>query len=196
MFGVLYIVYRAFLKMGRGWKISLFSILGISAALFVETKAYYSVLLNINDYLQSKNINSYIINQILSGNTAPEEMRLSVMEKVIDAIQKQPLGYGLFGDRVILRGSYSHNIVVEILCAYGVVLGLILLILFGLFIFRAIRNSKLYNRKELVVAFIFIYLLKFFASSSIMSDTFFGLFMGVLSFFYINEGKLTKNKKT
>ncbi|MBE6903291.1 MAG: hypothetical protein E7480_01630 [Ruminococcaceae bacterium] len=189
LFGVLYVLYRAFLKMGKGWKITVLSVAGISGALFVETNAYYAVLQNINAFLESRNIESYIIDQILSGNTSSDQMRSDVVEKVIDAIQKQPLGYGLFGDRVILKGSYVHNIIVELLCAYGVVLGLILLVLLGLFIYRAIRHSKYYNRTNFLIAFIFIYLMKFFVSSSILNDTFFGLFMGVFSFFYINERK-------
>ncbi len=193
LFGVLYILYRAFLKMGKGWKITVLSVFSITAALFVETKAYYSVLQSIDTFLQERSINSYIINQILTGNTASNDQRLRITERIIQAIQNQPLGYGLFGDRIVLNGSYSHNIILEILCSFGVALGVIVLILFGLFIYKAIRNSKYYNRTSLLVAFVFIYLMKYLLSNSIVSDMYFGLFMGLFSFFYADEGKKRKS---
>ena len=67
--------------------------------------------------------------------------RTVLKEKTLDAISENPVwGYGIMGDRVVL-GTYCHNIFLELLCDFGVVLGTLFIVALVAIIFIAIRKT-------------------------------------------------------
>lgn len=104
-----------------------FSILCISTIIVMIYKN--TILLFINNLLYSLGISSRTLLFLLEGSMGSITGRDPIYKMILESIKLNPLiGYGIRGDAVILGGAYTHNLVLEILVSFGVVLGSILLI--------------------------------------------------------------------
>ena len=61
---------------------------------------------------------------LLEGEISQDSSRLDIYRTIWTSILDRPIeGYGIYGDRVILNGTYCHNIFLEILHNFGLLLG-------------------------------------------------------------------------
>lgn len=68
-----------------------------------------------------------IFDFIIEGELDYDSGRSILSSAILDAIKEKPMiGYGFMGDRVII-GFYVHNIFYEVLCHYGIPLGIVVL---------------------------------------------------------------------
>lgn len=105
--------------------------------------------------------------------------RDTIYNLLLEHIANKPiLGYGIGGDRVLI-GGYAHNIFLELLIDYGVIVGGILLLLLILtLIYRlASKNEKYYNVVSIWISYGFIHLI---VSSSYLTDIKFWILLGIL----------------
>lgn len=130
-------------------------------------------------YIDSLGISSRTISMILGGNLDAESNRDVISQKAIDLINANPItGYGLFGDRKPI-GDWCHNILLEVFCDFGVILGSILLLLFFYGVIWAFIKLKGIN-KDIFAMFIAYALVPMFVSNSYLTDSNFALFVGLL----------------
>ena len=108
----------------------------------------------VNKLLLEYGINSRTLVFFMSRGADFSSGRIPIYFYSAEKIQLQPfIGYGIGGDRVLLGGTYPHNIFLEILLNFGVLIGgfLIFAILFywSIALFRS-RNE---TEKDLAVLF-------------------------------------------
>ena len=93
------------------------------AALVVVFREQLQALLGA--VVELTGIQSRSINMIVEGTITSDNGRLRIWNTVINAIRTGgPLGHGILGDRPYVYhlhvAGYSHNIVLEILCSFGI----------------------------------------------------------------------------
>ncbi len=115
--------------------------------LIININKIISNLLNI---LSNQGIKSRTISTVLDSSANFLSGRDKVFFYTLDYINKRPVfGYGVLGDRKVLSfigQAYPHNIFLEILMQYGIIIGfLILIALLGLIFYRFLKRS---NNKE------------------------------------------------
>jgi surface polysaccharide O-acyltransferase-like enzyme len=145
-------------------------------------------------------INLRIIQKFLLNDLLNSSGRDILQEMIINGIKKQPLqGYGLMGDRNVaygfadgMGGSYAHNILLELLCQYGVILGSILILLIFTVVLGALIAENNRQNKHMIAILISLGLIKLFMSGSYLLEPYFFLLLGIS----VNSLKLYKNNNT
>jgi O-antigen ligase len=117
--------------------------------------------------------------------------RHTLMNSSWNVLASHPLlGVGIYNDRIILsnmmdlpsseiKGWYPHNIFLEILLQFGLVLGGILIIGFLWLIYCALVKNKNRYEKNLVIIFLAIGFLPLLFSESYIESNVFFLFLGL-----------------
>lgn len=99
---------------------------------------------------------------------------------IIDAIKRKPLtGYGIGSDRMILpKGSYCHNIVLEIAVSLGVVVGTAIIVwIFYRTLQMFIKGGE--SCKIIAIAYLSGEIVKLFLSTSILQSIHLFIFLGM-----------------
>jgi len=140
---------------------------------------FEGILLSVNELLLNFNIESRTISLFLR-----DEVHLSgrneLYSQTIRAIAENSIfGIGIGGDRLILNGVYVHNIFLEIVANYGIILGSFLIILLALLIIKSIKSKNL-NKYNLVIFWISFGLVHLVVSGSYLIDIRFWIFIGLL----------------
>ena len=179
LFSVIYLGYSLF-KYIKGKFARLALVLAIALILWIVINdIYIKWVEDLYKWLLTKNIDSYILKQIVTENSASLDERSNLSALLKESINKNWLfGIGIFGDSILL-GVYVHNIFLEILSGYGIIFGSMLMIAMVvslLYLFK--RADK--NDKEFIIILLFSYLLKLFVSSSFLIDTGFWFMVGIL----------------
>jgi len=139
---------------------------------------YKDILLFVYNILENHGIQSRSIILFLEGGiylSGREEIYASIMEQII----LNPLfGVGIAGDRVYLNGSYSHNIFLEIISGFGVIIGTLIILLLGLLIVKSLfsKNSRTVNY---VLVWFSVGFVPLIVSGSYLIDFKFWIFLGV-----------------
>lgn len=147
----------------------------------------------LNDYFISLGLENRILDKLLSGEFLDDSGRGTLQSAIFHALKDKPaFGYGLYGDRYVTRGiitmkgSYAHNIFLEILCQFGIVFGGIILCSLTWYIVTAFKKCR--NRADIVLLLyvLSISVIKLMFSSSYLNDSTFFLLIG-LCFAIINR---------
>ncbi len=98
-------------------------------------------LLNLIVYLlDNLNLPSRLIKKLIEGSLSDDSRRYLIWSATVQMIKNNPFGYGAMGSRHILYqyvyAGYPHQIFLEILVDFGVVLGLLIILCMGFFSFR------------------------------------------------------------
>lgn len=111
---------------------NLFIIIVLFFLLFIS---YHTVLTFIIDVLSRLGISSRFITSLLSGNIAEDNGRNRIWGAAIQMIKDNPWGYGAMGSQHVISkyiyAGYPHSVVLEFLIDFGVIFGIILLIILG-----------------------------------------------------------------
>ena len=139
-------------------------------------------LTDIVEYLASIGLKSRTITLLLEGNIDSLSERDYIYNEVVEKMKVSPMwGYGLWADRVILKNTdtYCHNIVLEILLNWGVILGTIILIciLFSVMYLYIRSNSE---GRNIIVKYFCALIIPFMASQSYLVDYKFSVFIAIL----------------
>lgn len=129
-----------------------------------------------------------VFDYFINGDISDDNGRNYLAEKVINAISLNPLGYGLMGDRVVLD-IYVHNIVLEMLCDFGLVLGSIIIFVIVLLpIFSLIKNKNIGFSHFILMIFSMV-LIKLMLSGSFITEPYFYFMLGISINGLRNKGK-------
>ncbi len=86
-------------------------------------------------------------------------------------------GYGIYGDRALLDGTYPHNIILEFLVQYGILLGTIFLVLILLLI---ICGFYINEWNDISIIFVSIVIVGSMLSGSYLTNLYFWMMLGGL----------------
>jgi hypothetical protein len=150
----------------------------IGSILVVFSSNIISILIEIADNF---NISSRTLNLMIEGNIAQDSNRFNLYKHIWEHLLYQPIyGYGIFGDRILLGAkSYCHNIALEILYDFGLLVGPILIFLLLFEVIRTFINSSNDDR-NLFIILTFYCLVPLLVSSSYLAESKFGLFIGFI----------------
>lgn len=99
---------------------------------------------------------------------------------VLYAIYERPLlGIGLAGDRLVLNGAYVHNIFIEMIAHYGIMIGSMCSVFLVLLLLRSIWTQDP-GSYELAIIWISIGLVPLLVSSSYLISVDFWIMLGLL----------------
>ena len=131
----------------------------IFAAGMVIVWNFTRIMKSLQNILDSLGISSRSIQMILEGNVTDNNGRAQIYQMAIALIKKNPLtGWGMYGDRYVIgqrfSWGYSHNIVLELMVTFGVVIAVILLLIIGISMVRLIISAN--SRTVRVIFIIFI----------------------------------------
>lgn len=178
------------LLLQKGKKTFIYAAIGVLAIIVVQTNIL-SVMLNIiGDFLSSIGItNLRLIDFFNEGNMADTSGRNDIQQIVLEAISQRPFkGLGVGADRMLLDGSYVHNIVIEVCASFGVLFGGAFLC--GL-LFVIVRSFFARDSALRLIAFVFFtaIVLKLFFSLSFFTCREFSIFLGICIGGIIKEHK-------
>lgn len=144
---------------------------GIFALLFVFASivAFFSrqILNSIDAMLSVAGINSRTIELLLSFSFFNDSGRGDILKDIVGELEF--LGHGLWGDRVVLDGSYVHNLVIEILYDFGWILGIIIIVILARVIFTGLKHAD--EKMAIFLCSLFsVGLIKLFFSSSFLEQ--------------------------
>lgn len=128
-------------------------------ALMVSILLFYIPILDFLSKMLSRfGLQSRFIQMMLTGGIADDNGRMQIWQHAIQMIKNNPLGYGAMGSRheivnVIFVG-HPHNIILEFMIDYGVVLGSLFLIGLIISIIRCLRAPIESEWKGLIIIFV------------------------------------------
>lgn len=140
-------------------------------------------LLTIIQYLDSWGISSRTLELLVSGNINYSSGRENYLIPVLnEALENPILGKGIYGDRVILQGSYCHNFFVELLINWGIPITILLL---GVLIFKIIKIYFRIHReaRNIFIIFFLTAIFPLLVSNSYLNDNQLFSFLGMILFF-------------
>jgi hypothetical protein len=148
----------------------------IAGVLFVNYQQ--SILMYLVEALGKVHVYSRTLNEMLNNNMGDADGRGIITAIVVENIKLHPvIGYGIFGDRVFLDGTYPHNILLEIITQYGIIIGSVIVMgILGLLIF-GMKNKPWRN---LTLIFTTYVILSALFSGSYITTPSFWMMIGVL----------------
>lgn len=115
---------------------------------------------------ESLGVNSRILEKIVDGTLADDSGRSDVRSILLPELNV--FGHGLYGDRVLTEGRYAHNIIIELIVQYGLLLGSALVLLLMLLVVNGFI-TKDREKRLLFLVFFSIGFVKLLMSSSYLS---------------------------
>lgn len=163
----------------RGWEKSLI-IVGVAGAAIAFFIFFEPVLLALKDVAIRLGLSSRVFDQMLNNMFFSTDTRESIMTSIINAIKEKPLfGYGMAGDRNVVR-VYAHNLFLEFLVSYGVIIGGALSVALVTLLVIGIRRAT--SQEERLFLLLLICsngFLKLMISGSYLREPYFYLMVGV-----------------
>jgi hypothetical protein len=170
-----------------------FLLIGIFYTYFYFDLIVQSMISVGNDF----GISSRALTRLAEESFIESVGRSEISNAIWAGIEESPIiGYGIWGDRAVTlnygygKGSYAHNIVLEIICQFGIVIGSFLIIFLLYLLFRRIRR----NDKSLYYVILFATipsgLIKLLFSGSYLTEPYFFFLLGML----LHEHKIKNNR--
>lgn len=181
--GVSVILLLIFNFKNKTKKLLPFIILG-SILVVVISMNFRSILIVTDQVLRENNIESRTISKILTDDFLNNSGRDEITNVLLDSISNNKLsGVGMFGDRYITaingidNGTYAHNIALELICEYGIILGTFFLLSILYIILKSLLSSK-DILQNLIIIFLSSGFVKLFFSGSYLIEPFFYALIG------------------
>ena len=179
LFIALYILFIYSGKMG-GVKAFFVALLIVLVGIIFTSSAVLQLLINL---LDSIGVSSRSLNSLLSGDIADSNGRFDIWINSISLLSSNGyLGCGIFADQYNFgRGDYTHNIFIELLVDFGLLVGSVLILLLIAAVCRTLCKCGDNDASVIFIAFCsysFGYL--FFSSSLWYCAQFWGM-LGLIS---------------
>lgn len=164
--------------------ILLFLVVAVLLFVFVYEDVFLKILSAVASVFEKIGFSTRIFDFYLAGDVAVSKGRDYLTSEVIDAIIRNPIvGYGMVGDQYLL-GVYCHNLILEMWCHYGIILGtLVLAILATVSVLALVRSSKSKKLFYFALMLICMVYVKLMLSSTYTVEPYFyfmiGIFMGI-----------------
>lgn len=193
-FGVAVLIFIYFFSDKRWYKIAAALVFAAAAILYMSDY-FYTVLMSINRWMHAMGIDNRIFRQILLDEFTDGSGRGSIAKQVFSGIAERPFtGYGLYGDTTLnMKGTYSHNIILELMASFGMPLGLMLFLIFTVcFVQIVISKQCSIEYKVVLIIFFCSGMVKLFMSGSFMEEPFLCMLIGMMA----GYKKIIRNENT
>ena len=104
-----------------------------------------TLLLNFTEWI---GIKSRSIEMLINGEFSGDSGRREIQKEIISSFSL--FGSGLFGDRVAGSGHYAHNLLLELISQWGVLLGLAFIAVLAILFYHGIR-TKNYSMRLIIL---------------------------------------------
>lgn len=149
----------------------------VAGVVLLSSNLFVKWMEELQVYLEGRGATNRIVEKFLEEEFLNSSGRDSLNEKTFAAIGNRMLsGYGLFADRELLGGQYCHNIFLEFIINYGVVIGGAAFIALLVVLFFALRRRK--AMPTLFLMLICAGFVKLFVSSSYLIEPMFFMLLG------------------
>lgn len=155
---------------------------------------YNEIIQLLSSLFKQVGMNTRIFDLIQSGNITESSGRKIIQKQLLEAVFRNPFGYGIAGDR-FLAGSYSHNLLIEFWVSYGILVGSIMFIVPIIFTAKLMIQRK-YNRTvedNFILVLIASSYIKLFLSGTYLTESLLYLLIGVLLSVYAKEKRKAEN---
>ena len=182
----MFVLLQLLLVSGKHKKLYIF-LLGLMAV-FALSPLGIQLITSIMERFARRGFNVRIFEYLLSGNIMDDNGRDYLTEKVMDMISQRPLiGNGLYSDRLatsslswlVGEGSYVHNIVYELWCGFGYIVGSLLLIALIWMVVRTWKNEKNTTFRIIFLSLIITHAGRLLVSSSYLELSGFWICVGL-----------------
>jgi O-antigen ligase len=106
------------------------------------------------------------------------------------------IGSGLMSDRIVLDGVYTHNLFLEIINAFGLPLGVFLIIALGFLLIRGFLGTRSIAYKNYICIFFAASVIRLLFSYSFMEDIHFYMMLGVCFSAFEKHGIHSRERDT
>lgn len=118
-------------------------------------------------------------------------------EQIMENIDAHPvIGSGLMSDRIVLDGVYTHNLFLEIINAFGLPLGVFLIIALGFLLIRGFLGTRSIAYKNYICIFFAASVIRLLFSYSFMEDIHFYMMLGVCFSAFEKHGIHSRERDT
>lgn len=136
------------------------------------------ILVFLHDLVSSVGMNTRIFDYYAMGMMSDDSGRGEIRKAALYALKDHPLtGLGLGGDARVM-GGYSHNVIIEFLTSFGVIVGSTLLLLLFVLYYRGFRNCYTRGQKEMWLLLITCGFVGLLFSGTFITTAFFYLVIG------------------
>ena len=119
-----------------------------------------TLLLNFTEWI---GIKSRSIEMLMNGEFASDSGRGQIQAEI--ASKFSLFGSGIFGDRVAGKGHYAHNLLIELISQWGLIFGIVLIVVLAILFYHGIR-TKNYNLRLIILILLASSSLKLMLSGS------------------------------
>lgn len=154
-----------------------YSLAGVAV---ISIYTFYETIVNwLSSIALSVGMSNRIFLRISEGIFWKSSGRNKLYDQIIEAISKNPIfGYGMGGDYIISE-TYVHNIVLEFLVSYGVILGSILLGAIIYIVYNGIFKSRDEEVKLFALVLACSTLVKLCLSGTYLDEMYFFFMLGI-----------------
>ena len=193
VFIALYLLYSS-----RGSSVKrFFSVILPTAAVtvIILSGAWEDILLWISDQIEKLNLSTRVIDAILYDSAeSSNEARLEIYEIMLGYIKQRPLtGYGIYGEWSMIS-YYAHQVVIELWCHYGVIVGSILLLCGAGLILKAFRKNANSYSQVYILVLVSSGVVRLMYTGTYLSDYIFLLLGFCVAALRIPKTQITKNE--
>lgn len=158
------------------WEKITVAVLGIGAVtFFLETGLYLSMLLSLNELVSKLGLSTRVIDLAIYGEiTTHYSGRDELYAYAIQKILENPIGgYGVYGEWPWFHWN-AHNMYLELLIHYGVIVGSIILLWMVLLVARSyFKSNNVFAKDLILICICFVFVRGIFGGSYLFFGTFF-----------------------
>ena len=161
----------------------------LSVLIFFFLTNFDSSINFINDFLLERNISSRTVQLLLNDTIEQTSGRDILYNNAILSAQNFFMGNGMIGDRVILGGAYAHNLFLELLLEYGIILGTLFTIILIYYLLRSlfVKNKGILYYLFFAIFFTTGFVKLQFSFSYTLEPTFFMMLALVIRLMNVNS---------
>lgn len=151
---VLIMLYK---KIGLTRILAVSCAIGIAVSIFMSSTQYTIFMIKASDTLEDMGLSTRFIELMLAENLSDANGRDAIQDKLMGEVKENPYKIrGIYSDRQdtiglidteystsYAEGTYAHNIIIEMLYDYGVIIGTILLLVILFFVVRIFYKNNL-----------------------------------------------------
>lgn len=146
--------------------------------------SFFLTLPYLNSWLLSLNLHSRTLQMALSGDFMSDSGRTSIQYYFWRKLWEHPIvGIGLFGDRLLEDVAYCHNVLLEILLNFGVIIGTCIILSGVVAVFFLFTKSDEESRNRILRYFCAL-VLPLMASGSYLINSELAVFVGMCFLIY------------
>jgi len=139
---------------------------------------FENIIFKLYNYFTRFGIQSRTLLLLLEGRISQSSSRNNLYNEIWYLIKDNPIfGIGLAGDRYY-TGMYVHNIFLEILSGFGIIVGSFLVLLLLIICYKVFRMKNL-NNSNLLIIWMSIGLIPLLVSGSYLTHYQFWIFLGI-----------------